>query len=207
MNYVSCSNRISPGARPETVGRSNFSNRAPGNWAASRTTATLWVARASAIPGGARCRSALEGWAFLCKAPLAATRWSFRVSSGGGGWPARFSIAVCCGSKVFRPTPAETQSRRVERRIAAFRRGWRRPPASSMRLCAEKGVRVAVFQASVSTGPSWGDPGRVLGGEVWLSRSRCFVSPASAPRRGAPRGDGRRAELSREGFVAVRQVE
>ncbi len=42
-----------------TVGRSSFSGRAPENWSASWEIATRRVARVAAIPGGARCRSAL----------------------------------------------------------------------------------------------------------------------------------------------------
>ncbi len=73
-------NKISLARGPRLLGgagwrRKWFSRgRAVENWSVSIEIATRRVARAAATPYGARCRSAHEGWAFLCKVPLASAR-------------------------------------------------------------------------------------------------------------------------------------
>ena len=72
------------GARTETVGRSGFSGQALGNWSASRTIATRWVARAS--------RRATAG-----SAPRRGS-WRFRRASGPQEGIAKFRAVAREGS-------------------------------------------------------------------------------------------------------------
>ena len=103
---------ISQGARTETVGRSGFSGQALGNWSASRTIATRWVARASrrATAGSGAARHAKAGLFFA----------KFRRASGPQEGIAKFRAVAREGS-----FGVEAGSKR---RSAGFPRG-RRPAA------------------------------------------------------------------------------
>ena len=80
-----------------------------------------------------------------------------------------------------------------------------RPPrgAAEGRAIFDRGFPAAVRSVGGWRRPSWGDPGRVSGEEVWLSQSRCFASrglcgAAGHSNRGfaQPQGGGRKAEHS-----------
>ncbi len=95
---------VEKGARTMTVGRSSFSGWASEHWSASWEIATCRVARVAATPGGARCRSALEGWAFLCKASAGGDSQKEILSASSG---------LCRANPIFEP----------QREIVAFRLG------------------------------------------------------------------------------------
>ncbi len=67
------------------VGRSSFRGRMPGNWAASGESATLWVARATATPGGASYSTALVALSAGGDSLELSGAERHRPSAGGGG--------------------------------------------------------------------------------------------------------------------------